>query len=173
MSRKKDARRQGVKTQMRQEWLVNHTSKLRSYMVYPTAGIHFKYDYSITLPSADGIRWRAGTFRTRSTCPGCNNQFNRAHISRCNLLGGLTVAANLEQSYEFKESTTTMTRLYRLKEPNTPFHYTILDYLLNFENPRNQAIFQECISFLKTRLSPVVPPAGTQTVPPDETQISC
>jgi len=161
------------KAHLRQEWLLNHCSKQRYYMIFPISGRPFKYDSSVTLPSADGIRWRGGTFRTRSTCPNCKQLFNRAHISRCNLFKNLPAAIKLEQSQEFQASMASLTALYRLKEPNDPFYYTILDYLLNFETPSNQAIFLECVSFLKTRLSPAVPPAGTQTVPPDSTQHRC
>lgn len=122
-------------------------SKLRSYMILPMVGLQYRFDISMLSKKYDAVRWRCGSFMTRSKCPKCLQLFNRAHIGRCKLLESCHTFQSISNSYSFQSSENAMTIAYRSTgNQEEPFYYTVLDFLLNQGNLDQ---FQECIDSLR------------------------
>lgn len=83
--------------------------------------------YQDTETTKRAIKWRTNRAFSRSICPKCHKQFNRAHISRCNLLKPLNNDASLtyEQDLELVRE--------HIPTSDTPIieRYTLLDSSLN------------------------------------------
>ena len=131
--------------------LCSFQSKLRSYMTLPILGLKYQYDPSMTSNEYDAVRWRCGSFMTRSKCPICLQLFNRAHIGRCKLLDSCPTYQAVLNSYAFQSSEIASSSSFRsAHNTQEPFYFTVLDYLLNQSNMDQ---FQECIKSLRETLS--------------------
>jgi hypothetical protein len=129
--------------------LCSFQSKLRSYMILPILGLKYQFDPSMTSNEFDAVRWRCGSFMTRSKCPICLQLFNRAHIGRCKLMDSCSTFQTISNSYAYQSSENAMTNAYRLTGNHDPFYYTVLDFLLN---QGNLDLFQECINSLRATI---------------------
>jgi hypothetical protein len=112
--------------------LCEFQSKLRSYMIIPMLGVNYRFDESMRCKSPDAVRWRCGSYKTRAQCPKCLKIFNRAHITRCDLLSDCGTACLTKQLPAFNASKDALTRAFVSSGGTaTEYHFTVIDFLLN------------------------------------------
>ena len=98
------------------------------FYVLPSCRNRSKMDNLLKLKLSQArkmLSWRMNSAFIKADCPSCMMQFNRAHLSRCNLNQELEWTHILD-SKAFSQDLKTLTNLQ-----NQEYNYTILDYLLN------------------------------------------